>query len=247
MSNDIRYIPQTPSSSLVRQSRFFSTLPPELLREMSVQFRMDEWPKGQVVNASKLLERFYILIDGQLEMRRANPDTGREVMLDMLYPGDSFDIVVLLDGEPHDLIISPFTALRLISVPIDVMRKWLWTYPELNQQFLPYLARKIREQENLTTSIVLYDISTRLSRIILKHIDKIKSYTGKKGDEHQDHLINGYSDEALARMVGSVRQVVNKHLQYWKSKGILNKKRNQLMIHDLDALRRAADMTEASL
>jgi|GEM_PF-5436134 len=30
-----------------------------------------------------------------------------------------------------------------------MMRIWIWTYPDLNKQFLAYLAGKMREQENL--------------------------------------------------------------------------------------------------
>jgi CRP-like cAMP-binding protein len=145
------------------------------------------------------------------------------------------------------VIISPFVALKLISLPIDTMRQWLWTYPELNKQFLPYLASKMREQEDLATSFALHDVSMRLSRILLKHIDKIKAYTGKSENEFKSHLISGLSDELLARMVGSVRQVVNKHLLHWKGQGILNKKRNQLLINDLHALEKEANCTLESL
>ena len=55
------------------------------------------------------------------------------------------------------------------------------------------------------------------------------------------------SDETLARMVGSVRQVVNKQLQYWKTQGILNKKRNQIIINDLDAIYKEADKMQSSM
>ena len=45
-------------------------------------------------------------------------------------------------------------------------------------------------------------------------------------------------------MTGSVRQVVNKQLQLWKKDGTLDKKRNQLIIKDLEALEQAAKFTE---
>lgn len=247
MSNTIVHIPHSPSTTLVRQSRFFQSLPQPLLADIAEKFRMEEWPKGIVVDPDVLLQRFYIVLDGQLEIRRGNPDSGREITLDMLYPGDSFDVVCLLDNKPHDVIASPLMMLKLISVPIDTMRQWLWTYPELNKQFLPYLARKMREQEDLTTTVALHDISVRLGRILLKHIDKINAYSGKPAEEHKTHLINGLSDDVLARMVGSVRQVVNKHLQHWKSQGILNKKRNQLMINDLEALKKEVKITSSGL
>lgn len=235
------------NTTLVRQSRFFASLPAKLQTEMAIDFRLEEWQKKSYIDPAVLMTRFFTIIDGQLEMKRSNPVNGREVTLDVLYPGDSFDVITLLDHKPHDMIISPLTHLQLMSVPIDTMRKWLWNYPELNQQFLPYLAGKMREHENQSSNLALHDVSTRLSRIILKHINKVNAYTGKQQDEHKYHLINGLSDEVLARMVGSVRQVVNKQLQHWKSQEILDKKRNQILINDLGALYKEAHYTESKL
>jgi CRP-like cAMP-binding protein len=247
MSTDLVHTPNTPRYTLVQQSHFFSSLPRSLLEDMAKSFRIEEWPKQIIVDSGVFIQRFHILLDGQLEIKRNDPETGREVTLEVLYPGDSFDVICLLDHHLHDVIISPFVALKLISLPIDTMRQWLWTYPELNKQFLPYLASKMREQEDLATSFALHDVSMRLSRILLKHIDKIKAYTGKSENEFKSHLISGLSDELLARMVGSVRQVVNKHLLHWKGQGILNKKRNQLLINDLHALEKEANCTLESL
>jgi CRP-like cAMP-binding protein len=241
------HIPRIASSQLVKQSPLFASLPEELIQEITQHFHLIKWQKGDYINPDNLLTQFYFLQEGQLEMKRNNPDTGREVTLDMLYPGDSFDITTLLDGKAHDVILAPIKSLRLISVPMEMMRKWIWTYPELNQKFLPYLAQKMREQEDLASSFVLHDMTTRLSRLILKHINKIQHYTGKKEDEQKTHLINGLSDETLARMVGSVRQVVNKQLQYWRSQGIINKKRNQLIINDLDAIYKEANQMHSNM
>jgi len=214
---------------------------------MAAHYKLEEWKKGSLIDPVWLMKRFYTLLEGQIEMKRSHPDNGREVTLDLLYPGDSFDVITLLDNKPHELLITPLTRARLMSIPIEMMRKWLWTYPEMNQQFLPYLARKMRDQENLSTSLALHDVTTRLSRIILNHINRIHSFSGEQQQAHKHHLINGLSDETLARMVGSVRQVVNKQLQHWKSQDILQKKRNQLIIKDLDAIYREANNTSNRL
>jgi CRP-like cAMP-binding protein len=123
------------------------------------------------------------------------------------------------------------------------MRQWLWSYPEFNQQFMPYLAQKMREKEELASSLILHNVTTRLSRIILKHINKIKFYIRGKEDEQQ-HIVNGLNDDTLARMSGTVRQIVNKQLQHWKKEGIIDKKRNQLIIKDLEALEKEAKYTQ---
>ncbi len=240
-------VPQSANPLLVRQSPFFASLPEALTQEVAQHFHLTTWKKGDYIDPHKLMTEFYFLLEGQLEMKCNNPDTGREVTLDMLYPGDSFDIMTLLDGKAHDVQLATVSSLRLISVPMEMMRKWIWTYPELNQKFLPYLAQKMRDQEDQLSNFVLHDVTTRLSRLILKHINKIQHYTGKKEDAQKSHLINGLSDEILARMIGSVRQVVNKQLQFWRLQGIINKKRNQIIINDLDAIYKEANLIQSSM
>ena len=236
MNKNVSHLPQQANPVLVKQANIFADLPSKLIEDFQQEFQLDEWRKGDYVNSDILMQRFFVVIDGQLEIKQSNPDTGREVTLDMLYAGDCFDLMVLLDNQPHNVIISPLTSVKLLSVKLDTMRHWLWTYPEFNQQFMPYLAQKMREKEQQASNLILHDVPTRLSRIILNHINKIKFYTGSKAQEHQHHLVNGLNDDTLARMTGSVRQVINKQLQLWKKAGTLDKKRNQLIVKDLEAL-----------
>ena len=244
MNKNFSHLPQKANPVLVKQANIFADLPSKLIEDFQQEFQLDEWRKGEYINANILMQRFFVVIDGQLEIKQSNPETGREATLDMLYAGDCFDLMVLLDNQPHDVIISPLTTVKLLSVKLDTMRHWLWTYPEFNQQFMPYLAQKMREKEQQASSLILNDVPTRLSRIILNHINKIKYYTGSKAEEHQHHLVNGLNDDTLARMAGSVRQVINKQLQLWKKAGTLDKKRNQLIVKDLEALEAAAKFTE---
>ena len=224
MNKNVTHLPQKASPTLVKQANIFADLPAKLIEDFQQEFQLSEWKKGDYFNSTLLTQRFFVVLDGSIEIKQSNPETGREATVDMLYAGDCFDLMVLLDDKPHD---------------------WLWSYPEFNQQFMPYLAQKMREKEQQASSLVLHDVTTRLSRIILEHINKIKFYTGTKAHEHQHHLVNGLSDETLARMTGSVRQVINKQLQHWKKQDIIDKKRNQLIIKDLEALEKAAKYTDS--
>ena len=237
MTNDSLIKRKVPlSSKLVQQSHLFASLPEALVQEMTEHFKAERWGKKSFIDSEILQHRFFLLLEGRLEVSRTHPETGRSITLDLLRQGDGFDVITLLDGRKHDVDLSPLEELKVISVPIEKMREWIWTYPELNRQFMPYLAQKMRDQEDKTTDFALYDTVTRLSRIILKNIDQIHTYDGHAKDEHQDHLVSGLSDEVLARMVGSVRQVVNQHLQHWKQAGVIDKKRNQIKINDLQTI-----------
>jgi len=235
------------SSKLVQQSHLFSSLPEPLVQEMTDHFKAERWEKKNFIDNNILQTRFFLLLEGRIELSRTHPESGRSVTLDLLHPGDSFDLITLLDGKRHDVTITLLEEIKVISVAIEKMREWIWTYPELNRQFMPYLAQKMRDQEDKTTDFALYDTVTRLSRTLLKNIDKITSYNGKPQDEHKSHLVSGFSDEVLARMVGSVRQVINQHLQHWKQTGVIDKKRNQIKINNLQAIIDDAELTHSNL
>ncbi|MCF2948011.1 Crp/Fnr family transcriptional regulator [Paraglaciecola aquimarina] len=239
MHKPVSNLPHKASPVLVKQANLFADLPAELIEDFQQEFQLNEWHKGDYFNSALLTERFFVVLEGQVEIKQTNPETGREATLDMLYAGDCFDLIVLLDGQPHDVTVSPLTNVRLLSVKLDTMRQWLWNYPAFNQQFMPYLAQKMREKEELASSLVLHNVTTRLSRIILKHINKIKFFITGREDEQQ-HIVKGLSDETLARMSGTVRQIVNKQLQEWKQDGTIDKKRNQLIVNDLEALEQEA-------
>jgi len=235
------------SSKLVQQSHLFSSLPEKLVQEMTKFFKAERWDKKSFIDNEILQRRFFLLLEGRIELTRTHPDSGRSITLDLLHPGDGFDLITLLDGRHHEVYLSPLEDLKVISVPIEKMREWIWRYPELNKKFMPYLAQKMRAQEDKTTDFALYDTVTRLSRIILKNIDKIQTYNGVAQNEHENHLVSGLSDEVLARMVGSVRQVVNQHLQHWKQQGVIDKKRNQIKINNLQAIIDDAGVTQTNI
>lgn len=229
--------PMLMHSSLVKQSYLFSSLPDALLKEMAASFRSEALDKKNYLDQSRLFSRFYIILEGRVELTRTNPETGRTVTLDLLHPGDGFDVITLLDGNAHDVSVRPIETVRLISVPMDKMRSWIFKYPELNQQFMPYLAKKMRDQENKTTDFALHDTVTRLSRIILNNMESINNADNKGND---NYLVKGLSDEMLARMVGSVRQVVNQHLQHWKKSDVIDKERNKILVKDLEVIKKEA-------
>ena len=100
------------SSKLVQQSHLFAALPEDLVQDMTEHFRAERWGKKAYIDQDTLQHRFFLLLEGRIEMMRTNPDTGRSITLDLLHPGDGFDIITLLDGRPHEMFFSPIEDLK---------------------------------------------------------------------------------------------------------------------------------------
>ena len=221
------------------QSPLFEGLAENVLDDMLQLFRRDTWRRGIQLDPQIFQQRFYLVIDGRLEVMRINPTTGRSITLYILGPGDGIDMVTLLNTNPHEVIPVALDDVSLISVPIVDARNWIEQHPEFNRKFLPYLGEQIRKMEDLASDLALHDTISRLARLILRHV--IPHHSDKNEAAHQLKLIHDLHDESLARMVGSVRQVINRHLQHWRKQGILHKKKFHMEVSELESLRDYAD------
>jgi len=117
-------------------------------------------------------------------------------------------------------------------------------HPEFNRNFLPYLGEQMRKLEDLSTDLALYDTMTRLARLILRHI--VPHHSQSADDKRSLKLIHDLHDESLARLVGSVRQVVNRHLQHWRKQGILYKQNVHTEVRELEMLQQYANETASN-
>ncbi|VAW63178.1 hypothetical protein MNBD_GAMMA11-1330, partial [hydrothermal vent metagenome] len=129
--------------------------------------------------------------------------------------------------------------VALISVPVKDARDWIDRHPGFNRNFLPYLGEQMRKLEDLSTDLALYDTMTRLARLILRHI--VPHHPQSVDNKYSLKLIHDLHDDSLARMVGSVRQVVNRHLQHWRKQGVLHKQNFHTEVCELETLQQYAN------
>ena len=212
------------------KSPLFSGLEKKTIQNMLLYFHRETWMQNSAaMNSRQTLERFYILISGRMKVSQIHPDTGRELTVFLLGPGDAFDVISFLDHKEHHVVTTAIDDLEVISAPLKKAHDWIETHPEFNENFLPYLGKQIRDLEELASDLTLHDTLTRLTKLIVRHVDHDHSQEGLK-------LINDLPHEELAHMIGSVRVVVNRHVQTLKKEGILETSRKHLRIKGLHLL-----------
>ncbi|NPA73388.1 MAG: Crp/Fnr family transcriptional regulator [Epsilonproteobacteria bacterium] len=189
---------------------------------------MKFFQKGQfAMDYDDILDYFYIVINGSIKVFTYSPEKDKEQTFYILQSKDMFDVLTVLDGQPHEVYTKALEHTEVLELPIDKVREWLMTNPAFNKAFFPYIAKRMREIEELATDLSLHDTSTRLMKLLLKNIDKtVKNIP----------LIHNLSHEDIASMIGSVRQVVNRQLQELKKEGIIDIKRKKIAVNDLNKL-----------
>jgi CRP/FNR family cyclic AMP-dependent transcriptional regulator len=174
------------------------------------------------------LKYFYIVISGRIKVFQMNLENAKEQTIYLLTRGDMFDTIALLDEHSHDVSYEVIDEGKALRLPIGKVRHWLNSNPTFNTIFFPYIAKQMRQVEELATDISLYDTSERLYKLILKNLNPY--HTDKLG------LIQNLSRTEIANLIGTVRHVVDRHINALKREGILDTKRKQMVVTDIDKL-----------
>ncbi|GBE40217.1 cAMP receptor protein [bacterium BMS3Bbin09] len=215
---------------VLKQSELFGGLEEAVIQDMLIMFRRETWlRKSIVMDPEETLKHFFVIISGRVKAIRINPNTGKELTISLLRPGDGFDVLPLLDGKKHNISFMALDNLEALSAPFAVVHEWIARHPCFNSTFLPYLGKQIRQISNLAFDMALYDTGTRLMKLLLQH-------TVQGNPRPRLKLINDLSNEELAGMIGSVRVVVNRYMQKLKEEGIVIARRGRLEVKDLHAL-----------
>ncbi len=212
----------------LKQSPVFSGVKDDVLHEILEMFHSKKYLKDNYpLTSESTMYNIYVIISGRVEISVMNFDTDREYIIDILGPGDIYDVICLLDKKEHNIIATALDDMELLVAPIEVAREWLYTHPSFNKALLPYLGKQLRNFEESASDLVLYDTWTRLVKLILRNTD---NDTGKLS------LINNLSHEQIAKMIGSARNVVNRHIQDLKNSQLLSVKRKSLEINNIQKL-----------
>ena len=202
----------------------------ELHEDISRFGRVSHVKKGDtLMRPEECLEHFFVLLEGRVKVSQINFDTGKEQILYLLSKGDMYDVVSLLDGKPHENVAMALDDVKLLVFPIELFREWVATKPSFNKLFFPYVAKQLRDMENLASDLSLYDTTTRLVKLIARNIEQEDGKQTLK-------LINNLSHEELANLVGTVRKVLSRSIQALKKEGLIDIKRKEIRIKDSQTL-----------
>lgn len=171
---------------------------------------------------------FYIMLSGKIKSFQINLDTGKEQTLSIYRQGDMFDALILLDGKPHEVLYEVLESSELLELPIAKVRDWLKNNEQFNQHFFPYLASQLRQKEELASDLSLYSTSERLSKLLIQNINP--------QDPQHFQLLQNLSKTEIAKLIGTVRHVVERHLKELEADDVIENKRKDIYIKDIKKL-----------
>ncbi len=178
--------------------------------------------------ADDLLHSFYIVVDGRIKTYQFDLDSHKEQTIFIYKSGDMFDVISLLDNQAHEVIYEVLEDCRVLEFPIERVRYWLENEPSFNKKFFPYLAAQMRHTEELATDLTLYDTKDRLVKLLVDNLNEQKPF--------RYNLLQNLSNNEIAKLLGTVRHVIERTLKQLKADDIIETSRKNIKIKNLKKL-----------
>jgi CRP/FNR family transcriptional regulator len=206
-------------------SAFFGALATDDLEALSGAMFQRSYPAGQIVllegAASSVL---YVVQAGRLKLFKTSP-RGREQVLRLLRPGDMFNEVAVFDEGPNPASAQAIEDCTLYLLRRRDLVRFVAERPGVALAITRTFARRLREALALVEDLAFRDVTSRLAKILLE---------GRGGGAPR------LTQELLAAMAGSRREVVGRALKALSQEAAVKLERGRIHVLDRQALERLA-------
>ena len=175
-------------------------------------------------------EALYFVASGVVKCFKTSAE-GKEQILNLVRPGESFSDVPIFDGGP-----SPASAQAMGPVVLYGIRKSdlgviLRDYPQVALNVTQVLSQRLRHLVSLVEDLSFRHVIGRVVKILLEHAGD--------GTGPRPRL----TQQEMAAMAGTAREVVARSLKALAEEGAIRLERHRIVITDKEALK---EMVEAS-
>lgn len=173
----------------------------------------------------------YFVVGGVVRNMAVSED-GREVVKNLLYPGEMFGELGLSGITVHTDFAGTFKAgAEVLRIPLDAIKELIVRNPEVGQRLIAKLGERIARADNLIEDLVFFDARTRI-------IGFMKDQATNMGVPFGDEILveHGFTHQDMANITGTSRQLVTIVLNQLKRKKLISFDRTSILIRDISKL-----------
>jgi CRP/FNR family transcriptional regulator, cyclic AMP receptor protein len=213
----------------------FQGVEPAAAEALAQSLEPVEFGRGQEIFAEgQPGDRLYIILSGKVKIGRRAPD-GRENLLSVQGPSDMFGELSIFDPGPRTSSATAVTEVKAVSLDRPALREWINKRPEIAEQLLRVLARRLRRTNNMLADLIFTDVPGRVAKELLRLAKRFGTQDG--GLLRVTHDL---TQEEIAQLVGASRETVNKALADFAHRGWLRLEGKSVLILEPERLARRA-------
>ncbi len=145
---------------------------------------------------------FYVAIEGLIKIYKLSPE-GKEQILHMLEPGETFGEVPVFSGEAFPATAQGVKKSRVLFFPRRDFRNLIVKNPSVAMNMLAILSQRLRHFTVQVENLSLKEVSSRLAGYLLLRSEEQEQPERIKLNISKGHLASflGTTPETLSRML----------------------------------------------
>ncbi len=214
----------------MRQIPLFSSLDDVALKNLSKISSYKAYKKNEVIfHSGDEGSALFILNSGSVKIF-LNDDKGKEIILKILYQGDFFGEMSLLDGQFRSANVMSVEPSKALIIQREDFAKLIKNYPEIALNTMVSLSRRLRKIDEKIASLAFFDSYGKVARLLLDFMeDNGKEVDGKVVVE------TNLTRMQMANMIGISRETFTRILGEFQVRGAVKVEGRKITILE-DAL-----------
>lgn len=175
------------------------------------------------------------VLGGRVQICTYSSD-GREVVLNVILPGEVFGEIALIDGGERTADAFAMESAELLILTRRDFLPFLERNPRVCIKLLEMMCLRLRWTSEQLEDFSFLDLRSRLAKrlVYLASLHGEETTEGTRiGVRLPQHL--------LASMIGTSREAVNKQLRAWEGDGVIDVSRGSITILNRKALKQIVD------
>jgi CRP/FNR family cyclic AMP-dependent transcriptional regulator len=187
--------------SSLKKIPFLSKLPDEALNALAAKAKSVKYPKQAVIiSEGDETNSLYIILSGKVRVFSSD-EKSKEVTLQVQESGSYFGELALLADEPRSASVETLEKTVCGIISKNDFKYWLASHPDVAIGLLSDLSAKIRHLTEKVKQMALSNVYERTIKVL-------QDIAIKEGDIFV--IDNKPTQQELANMVGSSREMINK-------------------------------------
>lgn len=216
---------------ILSQNPWFASLPESLANKLLEKGKLKVLSNQQILHQKNdMADGFHCVVSGRIRISNFTVE-GKELVLTWVQPGNWFGEISLIDGQPrtHDAHAEETTSV--LKIPKTVFQQLFIKNPEGSYHIMRLLCQRVRGTFSLIDETGCLSLKGQLcKRLSLMH-------QGLEEQQKQSQNIElTISQDALAQLIHSSRQTVNKILQNLQGDKVIRLHYGKLVILNTKAL-----------
>ncbi len=216
----------------LREITIFKGLAEEELKELDGYLKRERYNKKDIIFGEGDPSDFlYIVKKGKVKITKMSQE-GKEIILEIISPGDMFGAVAVLQGFPYPANAVAMEKTEVIKLHRNALMRILDRFPSVMYCLAMNIGERMRGSHEMLKNIALERVEARIAALLLKLADKMGE------DTEEGRAINmKLTKQDVADMVGTTVETSIRTMSKFKKKGLIKEEGGRVIITDLPALR----------